>query len=141
MSHKSPKIAELIAGFQGRSLESHYLGYFQCFNQQQFFEAHEVLEELWLPQRQKTTGNFYKGLIQLAGAFVHLQKNRPGPAVALFNLAAHNLSEFGPVHKQLDLTGVLELIENWKARAAAWNVASDSLDRTNAPRLALAQES
>ena len=73
--------------------DPHYLSYFECFNQQRFFEAHEVLEVLWLTQRDGPNGPFYKGLIQLAGAFVHWQKNRPGPAVALFKLAQTYLQQ------------------------------------------------
>ena len=69
---------------------SNYLGYFELFNAQLFYEAHDVLEELWLPIRREPQGDFYKGLIQLAGAFVHLQKNRLRPAAALFKLARTN---------------------------------------------------
>ena len=50
-------------------------------------------------------GNFYKGLIQLAGAFVHLQKNRLRPSAALFKLAQANLVQFPAFHEQLDLAG------------------------------------
>ena len=84
MSTKSAKVAALVAQFRGRDLDPHYLGYFECFNRRLFYEAHEVLEELWLGQRQGPNALFYKGLIQLAGAFVHLQKSRPQPAAALF---------------------------------------------------------
>ena len=83
------------------------VSYFECFNQQRFFEAHEVLEALWLPQRQGPNGSFYKGLIQLAGAFVHLQKNRLGPAVALFELARANLQKYPAIHEGLAVDGVL----------------------------------
>ena len=83
MSHKHAKITAIVDEFQGQDLDAHYLGYFACFNRQLFFEAHEVLEQIWLPQRHGPNGAFYKGLIQLAGAFVHLQKNRSGPAAAL----------------------------------------------------------
>ena len=84
MSKKSVKIAALIDQCQGHDLNAHYLGYFVCFNRGLFYEAHEVLEELWLADRHGPNGSFYKGLIQLAGAFVHLQKGRGGPAAALF---------------------------------------------------------
>ena len=90
-----------------------YLGYFDCFNRQRFFEAHEVLEALWLPQRDGPNGLFYKGLIQLAGAFVHWQKNRPGPAVALFKLAQTNLRKYPALHEGLNLTGVLVMADEW----------------------------
>src|SRR5438105_6879363 len=46
MSLKNLKVAALIYQFQGREFDAHYLGFFECFNRQEFFEAHEVLEEL-----------------------------------------------------------------------------------------------
>jgi predicted metal-dependent hydrolase len=113
VSKKSARIAEMIQGLQGGGLDGHYLGYFECFNQQLYYEAHDVLEELWLAQRGQANDLFYKGLIQLAGAFVHLQKNRLGPSGALFRLARNNLAKYPTVHERLDLAGVLGMIESW----------------------------
>jgi len=96
-----------------------YLGYFECFSRRRFFEAHEVLETLWLPQRQGPNGAFYKGLIQLAGAFVHWQKHRPGPAVALFELAQANLRKYPAIHEGLNVTGVLTAINEWLRQLVA----------------------
>jgi N-acetylglutamate synthase-like GNAT family acetyltransferase len=118
MSKKSGKIAAMIDGFQGRALKAHYLGYFACFNAGLYYEAHDVLEEMWLPSRGKPTDHFYKGLIQLAGAFVHLQKNRLGPANALFNLARANLSKYPAQYEFLNVAGVLDLIAEWQKRLA-----------------------
>lgn len=113
MSKKSGNIAERIASCQGRELAAHYLGFFDCFNDQLFYEAHDVLEELWLPDRKGPNGDFYKGLIQLAGAFVHLQKERLPPAAALFKLARTNLLKYPAAHERLDVATVLRLIEVW----------------------------
>jgi predicted metal-dependent hydrolase len=113
VSKKSGNIAALIEQFRGQELDPHYLGYFQCFNRQQFYEAHDVLEELWLPVRRTPEGDFFKGLIQLAGAFVHLQKNRLKPAAALFRLAAANLKKYPLDHHALHLPGVLRVIQTW----------------------------
>jgi predicted metal-dependent hydrolase len=113
VSKKSGKIAERIASFQGRELTAHYLGFFDCFNDQLFYEAHDVLEELWLPDRHGPNGDFYKGLIQLTGAFVHLQKERLQPAAALFKLARTNLAKYPATHERLDVAAVLRLIEVW----------------------------
>jgi predicted metal-dependent hydrolase len=123
VNHKSAKIAAIIESFQGRELNPHYLGYFECFNQQLFFEAHEVLEVLWLRKRGAADELFYKGLIQLAGAFVHLQKQRPKPAAALFKLALGNLGHFGAVYELLEIERVQELIHTWLARlgTGAWD--------------------
>lgn len=116
MSKKSAKIAAMIAGLQGQARDAHYLGYFECFNHGLFYEAHDVLEEMWLPARGQPADHFYKGLIQLAGAFVHLQKNRLGPANALFNLARANLEKFPAYYEGLNVAHVLNLIANWQHR-------------------------
>lgn len=113
MSKKSAKIAALIESCQGQGHDAHYLGYFKCFNEGYYYEAHDVLEELWLGDRQGPNYSFYKGLIQLAGAFVHLQKNRLKPSFALFNLAKANLLKYPALHEDLDLATVLSLISEW----------------------------
>ena len=98
-------------------LDPRYLAFFQCFNDEHFFEAHEVLEPLWLEERGRPKAAFYKGLIQLAGAFVHLQKHfqhplhakhskRLAPAVRLFRLAETNLAKFGRRHHGLDVAAL-----------------------------------
>lgn len=114
MSHKSPRIAALLSSLpDGGPFDRHYLGFFHCFNKQLFFEAHEVLEELWLPQRGGPNDLFYKGLIQLAGAFVHVQKGRRQPALSLLGLARQNLKRFPKIYEGLDLSVVLALINRW----------------------------
>jgi predicted metal-dependent hydrolase len=116
---KEDKIRRLIEGLEGSAMDPRYLGFFRCFNSQLFFEAHDVLEDLWLEDRHGPAGNFYKGLIQLAGAFVHIQKGRPGPASALFNLARNNLSLYPPLYQNLDLSITLKLIRSWTERVGA----------------------
>src|SRR6266566_7670130 len=113
MSRKSAKIAALTDPCRGRDLDAHYLGYFECFNRGLFYEAHEVLENLWLADRKGPDGSFYKGLIQLAGAFVHLEKKRPSPASALFRLALGNFENYPEIHHRLDLRKVAGQIGEW----------------------------
>lgn len=141
MSHKSPKIALIIESFRGQELEAHYLGFFECFNRQLFFEAHEVLEELWLNERGRPRDLFYKGLIQLAGAFVHLQKNRPQPAAALFRLAQANLGKYPACFEQLDLSAVLAQIDTWLLALTEAGGARNPLQNGPAPRLSLRSSS
>jgi len=143
VTHKSPKIAALIADLQGRDLDAHYLGYFACFNRGQFYEAHDVLEELWLADRRGPNGNFYKGLIQFAGAFVHLQKNcakypRLRPAAALFTLAEDNFRPYPAQHERLDLGLVRALIGDWRGRLVSGDFIRNPLTSDHAPMLTLA---
>ena len=142
MSKKSAKIAALIESCRGRELDAHYLGYFECFNRALFYESHDVLEELWLQDRHGPEGNYYKGLIQFAGAFVHLQKHteqrpRLRPAAALFKLARVNLRPYPAVHRQLEVSRVLAMIEDWLRRLETNNFSVNPLEDGNAPRLEL----
>ena len=118
MSHKSAKIAVLIENQRGKGWDAHYLGFFECFNQGLYYEAHDVLEELWLPSRKGPNDLFYKGLIQLAGAFVHFQKDRLRPAGALLILARDNLAKFPGNHEGLVLGAISALIRVWLERLA-----------------------
>lgn len=99
--------------FHGGKLDPHYTGYFQLFNEQKFYEAHDVLEHIWLPDKHGPNGSFYKGLIQLAGAFVHLQKNRLRPSAALFKLTQANLEKYPNTHEHLEVKMVLDMVRSW----------------------------
>ncbi len=137
MSKKSALIAALIANCQGQELDARYLGYFECFNRGLFYEAHDVLEELWLPNRNGANGPFYKGLIQFAGAFVHLQKSRVQPAAALLKLARANLQTYPAIHERLAINDALALIEHWRERLETNCSNCNPLSAETAPRLAL----
>lgn len=113
MNQKSSRISETVEGLHSGELAPQYLGYFDCFNRQLFFEAHEVLEQLWLKERHGPNDAFYRGLIQLAGAFVHLQKQRDQPATALFRRAQTNLAKYAPQYQRLDISEILRLIDEW----------------------------
>ena len=99
--------------------DERYKAFFERFNQQAFFEAHEVLEQLWLEQRQDAQAGFYKGLIQLAGAFVHLQKSRPGPAIALLGRSRDLLQAYAPVNQRLDVRALLHWMDALLAQLRA----------------------
>ncbi|MGB7769009.1 MAG: DUF309 domain-containing protein [Verrucomicrobiia bacterium] len=137
MSRKSKRIAEMVGHHHGRKLDPHYLGYFDCFNRRQFYEAHEVLENLWLKDKHGANGAFYKGLIQLAGAFVHLQKNRPPPAAALFKLACANFEKYPRVHEHLNLETVGTLARKWLKELERTQFGVNPLTDQTAPELKL----
>ncbi len=145
MSKKSAKIAALIESCRGRSLDAHYLGYFECFNRGLYYEAHDVLEELWLADRHGPGGDFYKGLIQFAGAFVHLQKHttprpRLRPAAALLKLARANLQKYPAQHEHLDVARVWHLIEYWLRELEEKHFQVNPLHAGNAPKLSLLEK-
>jgi predicted metal-dependent hydrolase len=142
VSKKSAKIAALIESCQGGRHDAHYLGYFACFNQELYYEAHDVLEELWLQDRHGATGNFHKGLIQFAGAFVHMQKHtaerpRLKPAAALLKLARANLSGYPAAFQDLDVAELLATIERWLSELERLGYIENPLTPASAPALRL----
>ena len=138
--NKHERIAELAKTFSADGVDPRYAGYFALFNQQKFYEAHDILEDLWLPDRKGANGDYYKGLIQLAGAFVHLQKNRLRPSAALFKLAQANLEKYPALHEKLNLTAVQHLIVGWLRRLEKDEFAINPLTPTSVPQLALQKE-
>src|SRR5215470_18760480 len=101
----------------------YYVAFFRCWNEQRYYEAHDVLEQLWL-NTKSPDADFFKGLIQAAGAFVHLQKHfehpthvkhsrRLSPAVRLFQLAEKNLTNFMPWRHGLDVSAFCKLLNRY----------------------------
>jgi uncharacterized protein len=124
-----------------------YRAYFQCWNEQQYYEAHDVLEQVWL-NKDSADDNFFKGLIQAAGAFVHLKKNfehphhpkhgkRLRPAVRLFQLAETNLIGFAPRHHGLDVVRLLEILKSHREAVIQSEFQINPWSPATAPRLTL----
>jgi len=85
--------------------------------------------------RRNPAGDFYKGLIQLAGAFVHLQKNRLRPAAALFRLAQANLAKYDQPPAPLDLETTQKLIAEWLEHLENGQFLINPLSPGNEPQL------
>ena len=127
--NKGERISQFVEALEGAApaaatgdIAGHpcYRGFFRCWNEQRYYEAHDVLEHLWL-QTNSEDANYFKGLIQAAGGFVHLQKHfefpahrvhgrRLGPAVRLFALAEANLERYGAVRHGFDVDGLRALM-------------------------------
>ena len=121
MSGKSSRISVLWEGVDARGHDVRYAAYFHHFNRGDYYEAHDVLESLWLEQgREAKSFAFHKGLIQLAGGFVHMRKHhehpahrihgkRLGPAARLLQLAEKNIGPYGDEWEGLEIGPVLEI--------------------------------
>ena len=138
MSDKSSKVSARVAHIDAMGWDPRYAGWFACFHRGEYFEAHDVLEDLWLEQgRDAPDHGFHKGLIQVAGAFVHAQKGRAGPAVALLRLARSYLGRYPATHHGLDVAALLRRCEAWEAGVLSAGVSS-MLDGPR-PEVALAR--
>jgi hypothetical protein len=117
-SFKPPGIA--AAGSEqklGSPFPAPYLDFFQCFNRGEYFAAHEVLEALWLQDKQGAPGDFFKALIQIAGAFVHFKKARSQPGIALLRRAKILLSPYPEIYLGWPVSEGRERIATWLSQA------------------------
>jgi predicted metal-dependent hydrolase len=152
---KGERISQFVRDLEGEDADfagevakhPFYRAYFRCWNDQRYYEAHDVLEHLWL-NTDTPDDNFFKGLIQAAGAFVHLQKNfehpthpkhsrRLRPAVRLFELAEKNLAPFGPRHHALDVAALLDLLRQTREKVIASDFKTNPWSPQTAPKLDL----
>src|SRR6266705_1696894 len=154
--NKRERISQWLAVATGKNahpdlaeVERHpyYRAFFHCWNEQRYYEAHDVLEQLWLNTKSPDT-DYFKGLIQAAGAFVHLQKRfehplhakhskRLAPAVRLFQLAQKNLSRFAPRHHGLDVGALCQLLRAYANQIVRVDYKANPWSPETAPRLEL----
>jgi predicted metal-dependent hydrolase len=124
---------------------AYYGAYFQLFNDQEYYAAHDVLEQLWLRAAEPEV-QFYKGLIQLAGAFVHLQKQfrrpthptdgrRLRPAWRLFKLAHKNLILFSPMFQGFRVEEAIALADLIVGQLEQSHFAQNPWSPDSAPKL------
>jgi len=83
------------------------------FNSAEFFEAHEVLEDVWRaapePERE-----FFQGLIQVAVALHHHSRGNLIGCQSLLARAENNLSKYPSRHAGLDVAALLEVVADWR---------------------------
>ena len=153
---KGERISQLVAELGGDDVDpgqtdvaKHplYRAFFRYWNEQRYYDAHDVLEQLWLKTKSRDA-DYFKGLIQAAGAFVHLQKQfehpshakhsrRLPPAVRLFRLAESNLSRFGPRHHRFDIAVLCQLLRAYADKIVASDYQTNPWSPETAPKLKL----
>ena len=81
-----------------------YLAGVSLFNSREFFEAHEVLEDLWneCPNEDR---RFYQAVLQAAVALHHFGNGNLRGAVKLFGTAKAYMEPYPNPHHGLDLCG------------------------------------
>jgi predicted metal-dependent hydrolase len=128
MSGKASRISSLWSGVDPRGRDVRYAAYFHHFNRGDFYEAHDVLESLWLEGgRGAPSALFFQGLIQLAGGFVHLRKHfenpehrvhreRLAPAYRLLELAEKNMKGYGKTWEGVSVEALCQLATEWRRK-------------------------
>jgi predicted metal-dependent hydrolase len=119
-------------------MDERYLKFFELFNERDFYECHEVLEDLWM----ETTGEerpYYQGLIQTATAFYHLENGNGAGARKLFTTGLDYLAPYPARYKGFDLGEYRAECKKWlelatkKSRGEAVEIDSDAFPVLAAP--------
>jgi predicted metal-dependent hydrolase len=149
VSGKSSRISVLWEGVDPRGRDVRYAAFFHHFNRGDYYEAHDVLESLWLEEgRQARGAAFYQGLIQLAGGFVHLRKHfenpthrvhrqRLPPAARLLKLAEKNIRPYGTRWEGLEIGPVLELAEETIRKLESGKFSKNPWEPVRRPMISL----
>jgi len=80
----------------------------QLFNDEKYWGAHEALESVW----KTASGNekaILNGIILVAAAFVHDEKNEPEICLSILRRAMKKLDGQGGLYHGIDVDGVAEL--------------------------------
>ncbi len=85
-----------------------FLDYIKFMNEEDYFAAHEVLEDLWHSDRI----DFYKGLIQVAVAIFHLRNGNIKGSRYMFQRSQSLLTPYLPVFRRIDVRQVIDYIQD-----------------------------
>lgn len=72
------------------------------FNQREFFECHETLEDVW-QKYQPPDRELIQGIIQVAVGYYHLLRDNSVGALKLLRRGVARIEKFAPSHFDLDL--------------------------------------
>lgn len=98
-----------ISGVLLFSLDKVQLG-LKTFNEGKFFEAHEILEDVWRHERGPPK-NFYRGLINLGVGYAHWRKGKAKAATSVLTAARELLEPYAPAYDGVEVTPLLKQIE------------------------------
>jgi len=87
----------------------------RLFNERHFFEAHEVLEEVWHRERGEPR-LFLQGLIQICAGFHHFQNGNPRGAAELLQRGSDKMRKYPRRYLELDAEGLLAQVDACRGR-------------------------
>ena len=77
------------------------------FNRRDYFQAHDSLEDLWMPETGPSRP-FYQGLIQIAVGLLHTQRGNYKGAVSLLSQGIEKIRTFPSPYLGINSTALAE---------------------------------
>jgi len=96
-------------------LEDEYVEYIELFNERDFYDCHEVLEELWLDY-EGPARRYYQGLIHLASAYLLLLRGNMRGCRARFMSTLDYFADYPGTYLGLRLEPVRQNVTMWLQR-------------------------
>jgi predicted metal-dependent hydrolase len=85
----------------------------ELFNSGLYWEAHEVWEEEWTPDRRGPDSGFYKGLIQISAGCLHYTRHNRRGAINKWRTGADYLRPYLPSHHNVRLAPLVEKVDGF----------------------------
>ncbi len=101
------------------------------FNREEFFEAHEVWEDLWHEVRDDDR-SFLQALIQVAAGFYHHQCDNPRGSASQLRKAGDKLSRYPSTHRGILVGILLADLQRW---AEEGREGAQAVGRSAYPRI------
>lgn len=95
---------------ENEAYDRRYLEGIRWFNKRDFFEAHEVWEDLWL-DCEDADRRFYQGLIQVAVCLHHFGNGNTLGARKLYHSSRAYLGQYGAKYRGLDIEALVADLE------------------------------
>ena len=115
--------------------DSRYLKGIEHFNRHEFFEAHDIWEELWREMKGDDSRKFFQGLIHAAVALHHYRNGNLAGAGRLWAYCVEHLNPFRPLCHNLDVDEFLGRM--WEIMDAIYQAAPPPFDASRVPKIAL----
>ena len=104
------------------------------FNEEFFFEAHEVLEDVWRKEHGEPR-LFLQGLIQLCAGFHHFQNGNYGGAAALLQRGADKIRKYPERYMSLAAAEVIARIDACRERIEKMQVGLEPAGPIEFPKI------
>jgi predicted metal-dependent hydrolase len=85
----------------------------ELFNTGRYWDAHEVWERDWTPDRKGPDSGFYKGLIQVAAGCLHYTRHNRRGAVNKWRSGADYLRPYLPEHGGVRLAPLVASVDGY----------------------------
>ncbi|HLE54362.1 MAG TPA: DUF309 domain-containing protein [Thermoplasmata archaeon] len=108
----------------------------RLFNEEFFFEAHEVLEDVWHKEHGEPR-LFLQGLIQLCAGFHHFQNGNYGGAAALLARGIEKMRRYPERYLGLDAAAILTRVDACRERIERMRTGTEPAAPLEFPKIRL----